>query len=66
MNSSPSKKNIKDLYLLEDDNRPEEPLKYSAMASLNTHGGAWSNRQGQWPISERRMIFACKKEVVTQ
>lgn len=66
MNPSPSKKNIKDLYLLEDENRPEEPLKSAAMATLNTHSGAWSNRQGQWPISERRMIFASKKEIVTQ
>lgn len=66
MKQSPSKKNIKDLYHAEEENHPEEPLKGAAMSTLNTHGGAWSNRQGMWPISERRMIFSCKKEIVTQ
>ena len=37
-----------------------------AMQSLNTHTGAWSNRQGMWPLSERKLVFACKKEIVTQ
>ena len=36
------------------------------MQSLNTHSGAWSNRQGMWPLSERKLVFACKKEIVTQ
>ncbi len=66
MKPSPSKKNIKELFMAEDENKPEEPLKQAAMASLNTHGGAWSNRQGQWPLNERKMIFSCKKEIVTQ
>jgi len=41
---SPSKKNIKERFLAEEENKPEEPLKQAAMATLNTHGGAWSNR----------------------
>ena len=36
------------------------------MPSLNTHGGAWSNRQGMWPLAERRLVFTSKKEIVTQ
>lgn len=36
------------------------------MSTLNTHSGAWSNRQGMWPLSDRKMIFAAKKEIVTQ
>jgi hypothetical protein len=65
MKNSPSKKNIKDRFLAEEENRPEEPLGQAAMQSLNTHGGAWSNRQGMWPLSEKRLIFSAKKEVVT-
>ena len=44
INPSPSKKNIKELYHADEENRAEEPLKQAAMASLNTHSGAWSNR----------------------
>ena len=51
--------------MLEEENRPEEPLKAAAMHTLNTHGGAWSNRAGMWPVSEKRLIFASKKENVT-
>lgn len=36
------------------------------MATLNTHSGAWSNRTGMWGLSERKMIFSCKKEIVIQ
>lgn len=61
---SPSKKNIKERFILEEENRGEEPLGQAAMQSLNTHGGAWSNRAGMWPLSERRLIFSCKKEAV--
>lgn len=52
--------------MAEDENRGEERLKTAAMQSLNTHGGAWSNRQGTWPLSERRLIFASKKEIVSE
>ncbi|CDW84418.1 UNKNOWN [Stylonychia lemnae] len=64
--SSPGKKNLKELYQSEMENKPEEPLKQAAMSTLNTHSGAWSNRQGMWPLSDRKMIFACKKEIVTK
>jgi hypothetical protein len=57
---------MKDLFIAEDENRGIEPLKQAAMQSLNTHGGAWSNRQGQWPVSERRLIFSSKKDEVSQ
>jgi hypothetical protein len=56
---------VKELFRAEEENRPEEPLKQAAMQSLNTHGGAWSNRQGMWPLSERRLVFSSKKEIVT-
>lgn len=36
------------------------------MSSLNTHNGAWSNRKGTWPLSEKRFIFSSKKEIVTE
>jgi hypothetical protein len=65
VNGSPSKKNLKELFLAEEENRPEEPLGQAAMQSLNTHGGAWSNRQGMWPLSDRRLIFTSKKDIVT-
>ena len=53
------------MFIAEEENRGIEPLRQAAMQSLNTHGGAWSNRQGQWPISERRLIFSTKKEAVS-
>lgn len=65
MKPSPSKKNIKQLYIAEEENRSEEPLKTAAMSSLNTHGGAWSNRAGMWPLSERRLILSSKKDIVS-
>jgi hypothetical protein len=34
------------------------------MSSLNTHGGAWSNRQGMWPLSDRRLVFTNKKDYI--
>ncbi len=36
INTSPSKKNLKQLFLAEDENRAEEPLKQAAMQTLNT------------------------------
>ena len=36
------------------------------MSSLNTHGGAWSNRQGMWPLSEKRIVFTSKKDYVSE
>jgi hypothetical protein len=35
------------------------------MSSLNTHGGAWTNRSGMWPLSEKRLVFTSKKDYVT-
>jgi hypothetical protein len=66
MNNSPSKAKIKELFIHEEENRPDEPLGHAAMPTLNTHGGAWSNRQGMWPLAERRMVFTSKKDIVTQ
>ena len=63
--ASPSTKNLKDRYIAEEENRGEEPLGGAAMSSLNTHNGAWSNRKGMWPLSERRLVFTSKKEFVT-
>lgn len=44
LKTSPSKQKLKDLFILEEENRPDEPLQNAAMPTLNTHGGAWSNR----------------------
>ena len=65
LNGSPSKRDIKELFKAEEEST-KEPLKTAAMQSLNTHGGAWSNRQGVWPLSERRLIFTCKKDIVSR
>ena len=46
--------------------KSDEPLSHVAMQSLNTHQGAWSNRAGLWPLSDRRLIFSSKKEEVTE
>ncbi len=43
----------------------EEPLSYAAMNTLNTHQGAWSNREEMWIITDRRLLFATKSTTAT-
>jgi hypothetical protein len=30
------------------------------MESLNTHNGAWTNREEMWILTDRRLLFATK------
>lgn len=67
--ASPNKKdvlNIKDKYIMEEENRLEEPLSQASMASLNTHYGAWTNREEMWILEDRRLLFATKTDIATQ
>jgi hypothetical protein len=32
------------------------------MESVNTHGGAWTNREEMWIIEDRRLLFATKND----
>ena len=50
---------------MEEENRLEEPLNEAAMASLNTHNGAWTNREGMWILEDRRLLFATKATIST-
>ena len=36
------------------------------MATLNTHNGAWSNREEMWVLEDRRLLFATKTDIATQ
>ena len=64
---SPGKKNLKEKFRMDEQDNPDIPLSHAAMASLNTHSGAWSNRAGMWPLSDRRLVFTTRKEeVVTE
>lgn len=57
---------MKEKYILEEENRLEPPLAQAAMPSLNTHNGAWSNREEMWVFEDRRMLFSTKSSVATQ
>lgn len=35
------------------------------MSTLNTHNGAWSNREEMWIYEERRLLFATKANAAT-
>jgi hypothetical protein len=52
--------NMKEKFIADEYNKLEEPLKNSAMESLNTHQGAWTNREEMWTYDDRRMLFATK------
>jgi hypothetical protein len=69
LTSSPAKKKdvmgIKEKYILEEENKLEEPLNQAAMATLNTHNGAWTNREEMWIFEDRRLLFATKTENAT-
>ena len=60
---SPAKSNrrgatVMDRFLKDQKNDLEEPLAESAMETLNTHSGAWTNREEVWVIEERRLLFS--------
>lgn len=67
---SPGKKSgatqdLKEKYRKEEENTLEEPLSYAAMNTLNTHQGAWSNREEMWILEDRRLLFATKSITAT-
>jgi hypothetical protein len=35
------------------------------MESLNTHQGAWTNREEMWILEDRRLLFATKTDLAT-
>lgn len=35
------------------------------MNSLNTHYGAWTNREEMWILEDRRLLFATKTDMAT-
>ena len=35
------------------------------MESLNTHQGAWTNREEMWILEDRRLLFATKTDIAT-
>ena len=35
------------------------------MLTLNTHNGAWTNREETWIMEDKRMLFATKTDVAT-
>jgi len=36
-----------------------------AMQSLNTHNGAWTNREEMWTLEDKRLLFATKTDAST-
>lgn len=66
---SPSKKgvnlNLQEKYLKEEENQLEEPLLHAAMNTLNTHQGAWTNREEMWILEDRRLLFATKTDLAS-
>jgi lipase chaperone LimK len=67
--ASPNKRdvlNIKDKYIMEEENRLEEPLSNASMSTLNTHYGALTNREEMWILEDRRLLFATKTDIATQ
>ena len=63
---SPQKKSLKEKFVMEEHDNPDVPLSHAAMHSLNTHSGAWSNRAGMWPLSDRRLVFTTRKPEVAE
>lgn len=56
---------LKEKYKKDQDNQLEEPLSYAAMNTLNTHQGAWTNREEMWILEDRRLLFATKNIAAT-
>jgi len=44
----------------------EDVLSQSAMSTLNTKNGAWTNREEKWVLEDRRLLFATKSDIATQ
>lgn len=56
---------LKEKYLKEEENQLEEPLLYAAMNTLNTHHGAWTNREEMWILEDRRLLFSTKTDMAS-
>ena len=35
------------------------------MQTLNTHNGAWTNREEMWILEDRRLLFSTKSDAAT-
>jgi hypothetical protein len=57
-----SKLDIKSKFILEEEGRLEGPLSQASMTSLNTKGGAWTNREELWTLEDKRMLFTTKSD----
>ena len=51
--------------MLEEENKLAEPLEDAAMFTLNSHQGAWTNREEIWVLRDRRLLFATKSGETT-
>jgi hypothetical protein len=49
---------LMDRFKDDQNNLVPDVLKESAMSTLDTKQGAWSNREEQWVIEERRLLFS--------
>jgi hypothetical protein len=61
----PDQLNIKEKYIMEEENRLEVPLAQNAMQTLNTQNGAWTNREETWIMEDKRLLFATKTDSAT-
>lgn len=65
LSSSPSRSkskptDMKERFIQEENNRLEEPLAMASMQTLNTHHGAWTNREEMWALEDKRLLFSTK------
>ena len=51
--------------MLEEEGKLEEPLSQASMSTLNTHNGAWTNREEMWTIEDKKMLFTTKSDQST-
>lgn len=51
--------------MLEEEGKLEEPLSSASMSTLNTHNGAWTNREEKWTIEDKKMLFTTKSDQAT-
>ena len=56
---------VKEKFMKEEENRLEEPLSVASMTTLNTHGGAWTNRNEMWILEDKRLLFTTLSDELT-
>ncbi len=58
---SPARKqglDLKTKFILEEENKLEDPLSTASMSTLNSKNGSWTNREEIWVLKDRRLLFA--------